>query len=324
MRVATFNVENLDFRPGEEAALERRGEILRPTLERAAADILCLQEVNAQKTHHHGARSFAALERLLAGTRYAGYHRVHTIHPRGAGPMDIHNLILLSRYPIQTSRQVHHDLVPAWRWTPPSLGSSVPTPVEITWDRPALHVRIDLDGGSVLHVLNLHLRASRAAPVFDMLHKGDSRSTWAWAEGFFLAAQKQIGQALEVRLFVDGIFAADPSANILVCGDLNAEEHEIPVRLLCAASEDTGMPELAWRSLIPLEDRLPPTARYSVRHAGRRVMLDHLLASQSMARRCTGIEVYNEGLADEAYVSGEVPGSLHAALVADFTEISPP
>jgi exonuclease III len=47
MRVATFNLENLDLRPGQEDVFALRVAVLRPILDRLAADVLCLQEVNA-------------------------------------------------------------------------------------------------------------------------------------------------------------------------------------------------------------------------------------------------------------------------------------
>lgn len=324
MRIATFNLENLDLRLDEAAVFDRRAAVLRPQLERAAADVFCLQEVNAQKIDRHGPRTLAALDRLLAGSQYEKYHLAHTVRPKGTGPMDIHNLVILSERPILETRQVHHDLVPAWTWTPPPTSSATSRPVKISWDRPVLYVRIDIGGDRPLHILNLHLRASRAAPISDRMVKGSHQSTSIWAEGFFLAAQKQIGQALEVRLLVDRLFEADPLANILVCGDMNAGEHEVPIRLLCAACDDTGMPDLEVRALVPLESQLPQALRYSVLHAGRPLMLDHLLASQAMARRCVGINVFNEELADEAYASKKVAGSLHAVLVADFSDMSLP
>ena len=49
MRVATFNLENFDDRPGRGPPLNKRLPILRPQIERLRADVLCLQEVNAQK-----------------------------------------------------------------------------------------------------------------------------------------------------------------------------------------------------------------------------------------------------------------------------------
>ena len=323
MRIATWNLENFDLCRSEPARFEQRLAAMRPLLERLEADVLCLQEVNADQPHRHAPRNLTALDRLLADSRYARFHRAHTRRANGE-PMDIHNLVVLSRYPIAESRQIRNELVPAWRWSLPDLPedpSGKPNEaasVDVSWDRPALYLRIDNAGGAPLHIVNLHLRASRAAPIFAGASAADNRSTAGWAASFFLAAQKQIGQALEVRLAVDRLFDREPTARILVCGDMNAENHEMPVRLLGAGAEDTGMADSAVRSLTPIEERLPASRRFSVRHAGRAVMLDHILASQPLAQRCISVEIFNEGLADEAYVREEPPGSLHAALTADF------
>jgi hypothetical protein len=90
MRVATFNLESLD------APVAPRARLLRPALERLDADILCLQEVNGQKVG--GRRMLAALDELLLGTPYAGFHRASTRF--GKGVADVHNLVTLSRFPI--------------------------------------------------------------------------------------------------------------------------------------------------------------------------------------------------------------------------------
>lgn len=326
MRIATWNLENFDLRHGSEARFEQRIATLRPMLERLQADVLCLQEINAQQPHRHDRRSLAALDRLLLGSRYETYHRGHTARASGE-PLDIHNLVVLSRHPIVESRQIRNELVPAWRWLPPALtpgaapGHGAPAelaPVDVSWDRPALYLRIDDGAPSPLHVVNLHLRASRAAPIVAGMSAAENGSTDRWAMGFFLAAQKQIGQALEVRLTVDRLFDHEPQARILVCGDMNAEAQEMSVRLLRAAAEDTGLADSATRALAALEEKLPVVRRFSVRHGGRPVMLDHMLASPDLAARCTAVAVFNEELPDEVLVREEVAGSLHAALAADF------
>jgi exonuclease III len=48
LRIATFNLENLDDRPRLQPPLAERIPILRPQLECVAADIWCLQEINSQ------------------------------------------------------------------------------------------------------------------------------------------------------------------------------------------------------------------------------------------------------------------------------------
>lgn len=107
MRIASFNVENLDDRPDAEPNLAVRIRTLRPQLARLRADILCLQEVNAQKPagDKHGRRGFRALDALVEGTEYAAFHRVTSLRADRAAPADLQNLVILSRAPIAGHRQ---------------------------------------------------------------------------------------------------------------------------------------------------------------------------------------------------------------------------
>ncbi len=189
--------------------------------------------------------------------------------------------------------------------------------VEIIWDRPILMTRIAAPFGP-LHVLNLHLRAPRAAPFPQARADGQWRSVAAWAEGYYLAALKRQGQALEARLMVDQWLDANPDAAIAVCGDLNADLYETPLRILRADLDDTGAPGFAWRALQALEEKLPPDQRYSVLHAGRRLMLDHLLVSRVLAQSCIGASIDHAGLTDEALAQTLPDTSFHAPMYAQF------
>jgi len=68
LRIATFNVENLDEPRRHGVSLDERIAVLRPQLLALRADVLCLQEVNAQdrRDPQHALR---ALDRLLEGPR---------------------------------------------------------------------------------------------------------------------------------------------------------------------------------------------------------------------------------------------------------------
>ena len=79
MRLATFNLESLDLGPKAQVALETRAAVLRPALERVAADILCLQEVNGQHLARRAERQLIALERFLEGTPYQHYARAQML-----------------------------------------------------------------------------------------------------------------------------------------------------------------------------------------------------------------------------------------------------
>ena len=69
MRVATFNIENLD-ETTRAPLLADRIAVLRPQLQRLRADVLCLQEVHGQERPNQK-RALLALDLLLSGTPYA-------------------------------------------------------------------------------------------------------------------------------------------------------------------------------------------------------------------------------------------------------------
>lgn len=321
LRIATFNLESLDDRPQAEAGFDDRLAVLRPQLIRLRADILCLQEVNAREASRHGPRRLTALDSLLDGTGYEHYHRVVSLNRVNQRYSDRHNLVILSRLPILAERQLWHELVVPPHHEPVAGGASV----AVEWDRPLLHATLRLDNGRPLNVLNLHLRAPRAALIEGQKEHGVWQSVGGWAEGFFLATVKAAGQALEARLAVEQIFDADAEALVAVCGDFNAGDYEAPVRTLQGDEEDTLNGHLARRALVPLERSLPASQRHSVIHHGRRVMLDHILVSRPLLGWFVGLEAHNEALGDEIVAPALIrasPDSYHAPVVAEFAPMT--
>jgi endonuclease/exonuclease/phosphatase family metal-dependent hydrolase len=317
LRLATFNLENLDWSRARETEFAHRVAVLRPIMNELAADVICLQEVDAQKVPAMEGRRFVALDRLLCGTVYQNYHRATSVHPGTHAPADVHNLAILSRWPISEQRQVHHDIIEKWSWTPPGGRTSPLRPIEITWERPLLYSKIAMPAATALHIVNLHLRAPRAVPIPNPEEKTASASSRAWAEGQFIAAQKREGQALEARLFIEYLFDLEPNALIAVCGDLNSEEYDAPARLLQGTPEE-DTPEKSIRKLAPLAARVPGGRRFSVIHAGRPVLLDHIFASKRLVACCETVTILNEGLPDEVTAREPILGSLHAPLIASF------
>lgn len=320
LRLATFNLENLGARRRGEPDVAARVAALRPLLRRLDADILCLQEVNAQH-EGDGPRRFAALDALIEGTAYAGYARAHAggTGPADSAPADIHNLVTLSRLPILAAEAVRHRLVAPPEWRPTTAPAGAAAAVE--WDRPLLHSVHAVPGGAALHVVNLHLRAPLAANIAGQkLGALAWRSAAAWAEGFYLAALKRVGQAVEARLLVERLFDAEPNARIALCGDFNAELAETPLRAALAAVEDTGNAALAGRALHPVEALAPAGSRFSVRYGGREALVDHVVVSAELRRCFVRAEILNEGLPDEAEAgdAGAIAGSYHAPIVAEF------
>jgi endonuclease/exonuclease/phosphatase family metal-dependent hydrolase len=322
LRIATFNLENLDDRTQAGQDFADRVAVLRPQFQRLRADVLCLQEVNAHPLQKAGPREFGALDKVIADTDFERCHRIVSMNRGGLRPSDKHNLVILTRLPVISYRQVWHDLVPPPSYPPTTARPLPDQPQPVEWDRPTLHAVLQLPEGRRLHVVAVHLRAPRAAWLPGQKEKhGHWQSVGGWAEGFFLAAVKQAGQALEVRLLVESIFDSEPDALVAVCGDFNADDREAPLRIIRGDEEDTGNGHLAPRMLVPLERSLPEGRRYSVIHHGRRVMLDHILVSRPLLGWYLGSEIHNEALGDELVSPASIwgtPESYHAPLVAEF------
>lgn len=320
MRLATLNLESLDLPPRSEVPLETRAAVLRPVLERLAADVLCLQEVNAQRVPGAKARQLVALDRLIEGTRYAGYHRAFTGSGEARGAADVHNLVTLSRFPITEQREIRHHYIEPEKHV--MMSGEYPGVRPVEFERPLLLTRIDKQGAESLWVVNLHLRAPLASSIpGEKTGPFSWRTMRGWAEGFYLSALKRCGQALELRFVIDEVLRDSPGALIAVAGDFNAEDHETPLRLVIGAIEDTGASALAGESLIVLDRGLPADRRWTVLHAGRPQMLDHILVSRALYGRFRSIEVHNEAIGDEVVAyskSVEAAGSYHAGLVADL------
>jgi endonuclease/exonuclease/phosphatase family metal-dependent hydrolase len=303
--IASYNLDSLDDTGEDPRDFEERVRVLRPKLIGLKADVLCLQEVQAQRVGSK--RRLRALDRLLEGTEYTRYHRAHTVAETGR-LSDVNNLVILSRHPILRWGKVGHELVPPVA-TPALGGRAAGEPV--SWNRPFLHAQIDCGDGRRLWIINLHLRAPIAAGVPGGRRKGVWRSPQLWAEGFFRAALMRIGQALEIRLFIDRIFDQEPKALLCVCGDFNAEGAEMPLRLIRADAEDTEASAFRARRLIALERRGPSTL-----HAGRPMRPDHMLASSELADLHRRSELINDGLPDDT--ERTAPDSPHAPILAEF------
>lgn len=321
MKIATFNMESFGNDRHDPQELQPRIEALRPKILELEADILCLQEVNAQKVKGLTARQFQALDLLLKDTPYETFHRATSDRPSGKGPGDRHNLAVLSRYPIRRAESLYQTHAHPPLWQPKSALPPYKTPVDITFDRPVLQTEIEIAGPRPLHLFGVHLRAPIAAMIRGGKMEDRSwKSISAWAEGYQLSVLKQTAQALELRLAVEGIFDRDEEALVILAGDFNATSETGTIRLLRADPDDTGSPQLEGRRLYQLDAALPPDKRKTVIHRGRGQALDHILASPAMAGRTTDVKVFNYDLLDEVFDNGgeDYAGSYHAAMLAEF------
>jgi endonuclease/exonuclease/phosphatase family metal-dependent hydrolase len=320
LRLATFNLENLDDGPDEAPPLAERISIMRPQLERIAADIICLQEVNGQGPA--ATRTLAALDQLLAGTPYATYHR-QTTRTTANQLYDERNLVTLSRFPITTTQIIRDNAGPRPHYQMVTASPPDTTANPLEWERPMLYTQIDLGAGRTLHLINVHFKSKLASSIpGQKINNYTWRSVSAWAEGSFISSMKRVGQALQARLLIDSIFDAHgTNAMIGIAGDFNAAADEVPLRAICGPVEETGNPAHAARIMIPCENNVPESARYSLFHLGIGNMLDHIIVSRPMVRYLNHTEIHNEALPDESgafRTDTQFPESDHAPVVVQF------
>jgi exonuclease III len=321
LRIATFNLENLDDKPGDQPTLEERIEVMRPQLIRLKADILCLQEVHGQETPGEP-RRLLALNKLLENTPYAGYNQISTITAAGDQVYDVRNLVILSHFEIIDHKQYRNEYIPAPQY---QKVMSVPAEDEakrITWERPIFYARISVPDDQIIHVINLHLKSRIPSNIEGQkINNYTWRNASGWAEGYFISSMKRVGQALETRILVDNIFDEDETAHIVVCGDFNATSDNVPVQAIRGDVENTGNGDLASRVLVPCENTIPESSRYSLLHQGRGEMIDHLLVSRSLLAYYNKTEIHNEILHDESIafaMDTKYPESDHAPVIAEF------
>lgn len=110
LRIATFNLENFDDKPGATPTLGERIGLMRPQLARIRADVLCLQEVNGQEQSGQP-RQLLALQQLLASTQYAGATITSTVTTANE-VYDERNLVVVSPFPVTKVEQIRNSRVP--------------------------------------------------------------------------------------------------------------------------------------------------------------------------------------------------------------------
>ncbi len=324
LRLATFNLENLDDKPGQLPSLADRIAVLRPQLVRLRADILCLQEVNAQEPAGQP-RQLYALKTLIQDTPYSNYAMAHTVTTAGQ-PYDERNLVILSRFPFSAPpQQFHNDLIPMPKYRALTQIPATEEAKDVSWERPLVYARMDIGSNRILHLINVHLKSKIPSTILGQkIDEYTWKSVSGWAEGYFLSSMKRVGQALEARRLVDKIFDEQSAGEfplIAVCGDFNADSDDVPVTAIRGPVEETGNPQLLARIMIPCELSIPESARYTLLHLGKGNMIDHILVTRTLLMHYRSAEIHNEILPDESgafRTDVKFPESDHAPLIAEF------
>lgn len=331
MRVATFNIENLDFdgdnpKPTD-ARFETRVKIIRPMLERMRADIVCFQEVHGQDPPpgDRGPRSLRALATLLEHTRYADFTLSSTTLKGKPDVERFRNLVVASHpdYLVEEVTEIENTLVSPPKYALVTSDRDEPL-IDVKWERPTLYVRLRKGVEDPLHILNVHFKSKNPTSIQG---QGPTNFRWktasGWAEGYFLSSMKRVGAALEARIFIDGIFDREEDPKIMICGDFNAEPDEVPVMAIRGRTEETGNPDLNPRVMHPVALSIAKSRRFTLYHHGKANLLDHMVVSRRLMASFRHAEIHNEMIHDESVAfatDDKYPESDHAPMVAEFAE----
>ena len=286
--IGTFNVENLfdttndpgrndspqmDWTPASEAdyqvRLEKLSAYIREVLR--APDILAVQEVE-----NH---------RALANLAYRIYEDDPSIQytlcllegndPRG---IDVAYMVRVDRV----------NVLDCYRM--PGTRDAAQPGGGILFDRPPLVLEAEYihDGQSFpLTLINLHIKSMSGLETQPV-------------------QTKRLLQATVVANYVQGLLSADPDANVVVLGDLNAFQFSdglVDVVGIIAGTHDPDEALLAppqplvQPALVSQVERVPQQERYSYIFNGAAQVLDHILTSPALDAYVTGA-AYGRGNAD--------------------------
>jgi endonuclease/exonuclease/phosphatase family metal-dependent hydrolase len=191
---------------------------------------------------------------------------------------------------------------------PPPFGRRIPL------RRGVVHARVEAQGVGPVDVLVAHFKSPLPVRLRDASgSEVEPRSSRESAEGTLRSFVWRAAEALHVRGIVDDLLAALPGAFVAVVGDLNDVPGSGVVRAL--QGEGDG-------ALLECAARMPPERRFSAIHAGARIQIDHVLASQPLYARLTAARFVNATLREHVVpTSGEEPPTVdsdHAPLVVRF------
>ncbi|HET8600522.1 MAG TPA: lamin tail domain-containing protein, partial [Segeticoccus sp.] len=277
LAVATFNVENLAPTNPSEKFERLAGQIVHNL---KSPDILALEEIQ----DNNGAQddgvvdSSTTLAKLTAAIRAAGgpAYEARWVNPvndqDGGQPGGNIRSVFLYR-PDRDVQFVDHapgDATTATGvYTEDGRAHLTHSPGRIdptssAWDdsRKPLVGEFTFRGTTVFAIANHFNSKGGDDPLF---------GKWQPPERFSEPQRHQ--QAHEVRDFVDGLLSADPSANVVVLGDLNDFEFSETADIL-VGSGDTKLTDLP-RTLAPAE-------RYTYVYEGNSQVLDHILLSPAL------------------------------------------
>jgi endonuclease/exonuclease/phosphatase family metal-dependent hydrolase len=308
-RIGTWNLENL-FRPAAssgQAILDTYSaklDAMAATITEMAPDVLAVQEVGDPE----------ALSDL--GERVGGAWHQYTANPDGRGI----RVGFLSRTHLTDVVQV--AAFPSG--LRPVQVDDTATSIQ-AMGRPALSARVVLDDGTGVDLVSCHLKSKLLTFPGGRFSTTDEDERARFGA---YALYRRTSEAVTVRAHSSALLSGlGTERAILVMGDLNDEPNAATTQILLGppGSEigtagferpDQGDAHRLWN----LAAKIPEGHRYSRIYRGRRELIDHILASHTIARTIQDGDINTYGptpasITDNPTAPRDIPGSDHRPLL---------
>jgi hypothetical protein len=298
LSVASYNVSNLDPNDadGDTDVADGRFDAIAGQIVNAldAPDVLALQEIqdNSGSVNDGTVSADLTLQALVDAIALAG----------GPTYAVIDNTFIVNN---NSGGQPGANIRTAFLYDPSRVtlvSGSVRTVSDVTafaGARLPLIATFEFNGESITIVNNHFSSKGGSAPIFGLEQPFEARQEDVTVNG---SLDERQAQSAEVRNFVDGVFAADPKANLVVLGDLNEFEFVSPVEVnLGAALENLTL-------------RVPADERYTFNFQGNSQSLDHILVSPSLS----GLTDFDIVRVNSEFAETNTRASDHEPLLASF------
>ena len=303
LTLATFNVENL-LDPRGEPERSRQGDKLSwiaRMIDACGADVIGLQEVGTPELVR------AVLARTEGAAAAWAEPVVGTADARGI------RCALVAKARVRVAEAQVHTAeslpFPVFR-----VGDPAPFGARIPLRRGVVRVRVATPDLGEVEVLVVHFKSARAVPLRDAAGTEVAPATQRErSEGQLRAIAWRGAEALFVRGLVDDVLRADARARVALVGDMNDLPDSATLRALrgdAAAAPASALHDCA--AGVELE------RRFSCIHDGRRVQIDHVLASPCLFERLAEARFLNAELRSKDAPCDPGVDSDHAPLVVRF------
>jgi len=311
--ITTWNVQNL---AQSDPVFADKLNFLVGTLQALGSDVVALQEI----------LDLNALQSLATGL---GFHHF-AAEPDHRG----NRVAFLTRHPPALPTQQ----IDQWRLPPGvqvrDFGSSGTVQVVAQFPRPAFQISV-AHGGGQIDIVTAHLKSK-------LLTFGGNFSTTnetLRAQTAYFALERRAAESTSLREQVTSLLSA--GRNVVVLGDLNDGPEAATTQILYGppggqprgpedATHASGAFQRAdaedGRRVFNVTKLVPESIRWSRRHNGQNELLDHILASQGLMPRASGlrqvpaVSILNEDtpnmIGPHPTAGGVVPD--HAPITATF------